>query len=43
MTKEQGGLGVIDLNIMNLSLLGKWLWEMETEEGLWQEVLRKNI
>lgn len=32
--KGQGGLGVFDLNVMNISLLGKWLWKLENEEGV---------
>lgn len=38
--KNQGGLGVLDLEIMNKALLGKWLWKLENEEGIWQEYLR---
>jgi hypothetical protein len=26
---------------MNVSLLCKWWWKIENEEGLWQEVVRK--
>lgn len=39
--KDQGGLGVLDLEVMNLSLLGKWLWKLETENGLWQDFIKK--
>lgn len=39
--KDQGGLGVLDLDIMNISLLGKWLWKLENDEGLWQQLLRR--
>jgi hypothetical protein len=26
---------------MNISLLCKWWWKLENEEGLWQEIVRK--
>ena len=35
MPKDQGGLGVIDLEKMNIALLGKWIWKLENEEGIW--------
>lgn len=38
--KDQGGLGVTDLDVKNISLLCKWLWKLENEEGDWQEVIR---
>lgn len=41
MPKDLGGLGVLDLELMNISLLCKWLWKLENEEGVWQEILRK--
>lgn len=41
LPKDQGGLGVLDLRTMNLSLLGKWLWRLENEEGQWQEIIKK--
>jgi hypothetical protein len=28
---------------MNLSLLCKWWWKLEKEEGIWQEVVKKKI
>jgi hypothetical protein len=40
--KSKGGLGVKDLRRMNLSLLCKWWWKLEFEEGMWQEIVRKN-
>jgi mannosylglycoprotein endo-beta-mannosidase len=39
--KSKGGLGVKDLRKMNLSLLCKWWWKLEFEEGMWQEIVRK--
>ena len=38
--KEQGGLGIINIDIMNQALLAKWLWKIENESGLWQTVIR---
>lgn len=37
--RDQGGLGVIDLEAMNKALLGKWIWKLENEEGWWQEII----
>jgi hypothetical protein len=39
--KRKGGLGIKDLRRMNISLLCKWWWKIENEEGLWQEIVRK--
>ena len=36
-----GGLGILNLEIMNIALLAKWFWKMETEEGMWQDVLKE--
>jgi hypothetical protein len=38
--KDQGGLGILDLRNMNISLLTKWLWRLETPDGLWQKIIR---
>ena len=38
--KQQGGLGIQDLDIQNKYLLRKWLYKLCNEEGLWQEILR---
>ncbi|WVZ82085.1 hypothetical protein U9M48_029388 [Paspalum notatum var. saurae] len=35
MDKAQGGLGIKNLENLNISLLCKWWWEFENEEGLW--------
>jgi hypothetical protein len=39
--KDQGGLGVHDLEVKNRALLGKWLARLLTEDGVWQSILRK--
>lgn len=31
---------MVDLVIKNLCFLGKWLWKLENEDGLWQKLLR---
>jgi hypothetical protein len=41
LPKDQGGLGVIDLRCMNFSLLAKWIWRLESTEGLWQQIIRR--
>jgi hypothetical protein len=38
--KKEGGLGVKDLRRMNISLLCRWWWKLENEEGIWQEIVR---
>ena len=37
--KRGGGLGIINLDIMNKALIAKWLWKLETGEGIWTEML----
>jgi hypothetical protein len=39
--KDQGGLGVHDLEVKNTALLGKWLFELLTKERTWQTVLKR--
>jgi hypothetical protein len=39
--KQKGGLGIKDLRRMNLSLLCRWWWKLEYEEGLWQDIVKK--
>ena len=29
-----------DLHKHNISLLAKWWWKLETQQGLWQDVIR---
>ena len=38
--KDQGGLGVLDLEVMNIALLAKWLWKLFNEKGMWQTLLQ---
>jgi hypothetical protein len=39
-SKKRGGLGIKDIRKMNLSLLCKWLWKIDSEEGLWQQIVK---
>jgi hypothetical protein len=41
LRKDQGGLGILDLEKMNIVLLAKWLWKLFNEDGMWQAILRK--
>ncbi|WVZ53559.1 hypothetical protein U9M48_004482, partial [Paspalum notatum var. saurae] len=38
--KEQGGLGIIDLEVQNKCLLSKWLYKLANENGIRQSLLR---
>jgi hypothetical protein len=37
--KKKGGLGIKDIGKMNISLLCKWWWKLENENGLWQQII----
>jgi hypothetical protein len=37
--KDQGGLGIHDLEVKNTALLGKWLFRLLTQDGIWQTIL----
>jgi hypothetical protein len=39
--KEQGGLGIHDLQVKNTALLGKWLFKLLTKDGIWQTLLKQ--
>jgi hypothetical protein len=40
LPKAEGGLGVRDIRIMNISLLAKWKWRLlQNEDALWVKVL----
>ena len=38
--KEQGFLGVMHLEVMNNCLISKWLWKLDTSNGMLKELLR---
>jgi hypothetical protein len=40
-SKDQGGLGVHDLEVKNSALLGKWLFKLLTKDGVWQTLLKR--
>lgn len=40
LPKMHGGLGVLNLRLMNISMLTKWLWNLENQNGLWQDIVR---
>jgi len=33
-------LGIKDIRKMNINLLSKWWWKLETEDGLWQSIVK---
>ena len=39
--KDQGGLGVLNLDVYKKYLLSKWLFKLINEDGLWQKLLRR--
>jgi hypothetical protein len=39
-TYGKGGLGISNLEYRNTSLLCKWLWRLENEDGRWQQLFR---
>jgi hypothetical protein len=38
--KKKGGWGIKNLRKINISLLCKWWWYLENEEGQWQDIIR---
>lgn len=38
--KKEGGSGVKNVREMNISMLMKWWWRLETEEWLWQDIVK---
>jgi hypothetical protein len=41
LSKNSGGLGVLDLKVMNDALMTKWLWNIENSNGLWQKIINE--
>ena len=39
--KDYSGLGIHDLEVKNRALLGKWLFNLLTEDEVWQTLLRR--
>ena len=39
--KDQGGLGVHNLEIQNQCLLSEWLFKLINEQGVWQDSLKR--
>ena len=39
--KDQGGLGVHNLEIQNQCLLSKWLFKLINEQSVWQDLLKR--
>jgi hypothetical protein len=39
--KYQGGLGIHDLQVKNMTLLGKWFFKLLTKDGIWQTILKR--
>jgi hypothetical protein len=39
--KNNGGLGIKNLRVLNISLLSKWWWRLKNENGTWQEIIKK--
>jgi hypothetical protein len=40
-SKGQGGLAILNLEVKNTALLGKWLFKLLTEEGMWRTILKR--
>jgi len=39
--REVGGLGILNLRLFNVALLGKWIWHLCSDKGgLWKEILK---
>jgi hypothetical protein len=39
--KDQGGLGIHDLSVKNMALLGKWMFKLLIEDETWQNILKR--
>lgn len=42
-SKQKGGLGVLDLEKQNVSHMTKWRCKLETQDGLWQKILKAKL
>ena len=44
-SKTYGGLGIKNIHKMNVSLclLCEWWWKVETENDIWQQIVKKKI
>ena len=40
-SKKYSGLGIKNIHRMNVSLLCKWWWKLEAENGIWQQIVTK--
>jgi hypothetical protein len=40
-SKDQGGLGIQNIDVQNWCLLSKWLFKLINKEGLWQTILKR--
>jgi hypothetical protein len=41
-TKEQSGLGIINLEVQNICLLSKWLFKLINEDGFGKRLLGRS-
>jgi hypothetical protein len=41
LSSQRSGLRVHDLEVKNSALLGKWLFKLFTEDGVWQTLLKR--
>jgi hypothetical protein len=39
--KDQGGLDIQELELQNQALLGKWLFKILCEDGIWQTIIKR--
>jgi hypothetical protein len=39
--KDDVGLGLLDLRCMIIILLVKWMWRLESSNGLWQKIIKE--
>ena len=41
--RKKGGLGIKHIRKFNVSLMCKWWWKLEAEEGPWQDFMREKM